>query len=84
MQEGWLCPRCGRINAPFVNYCECKEDTNRGAILKDINENELLRKAINTTKGNFNKGDQIFPRDAANALWELSKNAKSNMGVVEK
>ena len=23
MKEGWLCPRCGTINAPFVIQCSC-------------------------------------------------------------
>ena len=27
MKEGWLCPRCGRINAPFIDHCECKPGT---------------------------------------------------------
>ena len=22
--QGWLCPRCGRIVSPFVNYCDCE------------------------------------------------------------
>lgn len=25
IQQGWLCPRCGKINAPFVSYCSCNE-----------------------------------------------------------
>lgn len=26
MNTGWLCPRCGRINAPFVCHCDCQEE----------------------------------------------------------
>ena len=25
MLEGWKCPECGRINAPFVDHCPCKD-----------------------------------------------------------
>ena len=25
MNEGWICPRCGRVNAPFTPYCDCTE-----------------------------------------------------------
>lgn len=23
MKEGWLCPKCGRVYAPFVAECPC-------------------------------------------------------------
>lgn len=26
MKEGWICPRCGRVNAPFIGWCNCKPD----------------------------------------------------------
>lgn len=26
MQEGWKCPECGRINAPFLDHCPCKDE----------------------------------------------------------
>lgn len=25
MSEGWICPRCGRVNAPWVEYCGCNK-----------------------------------------------------------
>lgn len=25
--SGWLCPRCGRINAPWVRQCSCAPST---------------------------------------------------------
>lgn len=24
--SGWLCPRCGRINAPWVRQCDCSRN----------------------------------------------------------
>ncbi len=27
MNEGWICPRCGRVNAPFTPYCDCELNT---------------------------------------------------------
>lgn len=26
MKEGWICPRCGKVNAPFIGSCDCKPD----------------------------------------------------------
>jgi hypothetical protein len=23
MLEGWVCPKCGRVNAPFIDHCPC-------------------------------------------------------------
>lgn len=27
MKEGWICPRCGKVNAPFVGQCTCNSST---------------------------------------------------------
>lgn len=24
IQEGWICPRCGKVNAPWMPNCDCK------------------------------------------------------------
>ncbi len=24
MREGWKCPRCERINAPWLSHCDCR------------------------------------------------------------
>lgn len=26
LQEGWLCPRCQKINAPWVSQCPCENN----------------------------------------------------------
>ena len=26
-QEGWICPRCGKVNAPWVTQCSCNRST---------------------------------------------------------
>ena len=25
-QQGWECPRCGRVNAPWIQHCDCSRD----------------------------------------------------------
>lgn len=27
MKEGWICPRCGKVNAPFIGQCTCKSNS---------------------------------------------------------
>jgi hypothetical protein len=33
--RGWLCPRCGRVWAPHVDFCDCKNSTKQsgGAVI---------------------------------------------------
>ena len=27
-QQGWVCPKCGRVNAPWMGTCPCFADKN--------------------------------------------------------
>lgn len=38
MKEGWLCPRCGRINNPLLLHCDClpvEDDSNLSSTEKE-------------------------------------------------
>lgn len=32
-QEGWICPRCGKVNAPWVMQCSCNRDYLKSVLL---------------------------------------------------
>ena len=38
MQEGWLCPRCKKVNAPWVPHCDCKSEDKESS--QKINESK--------------------------------------------
>ena len=42
-QEGWICSRCGKVNAPWVIQCFCNRNTHiREIIAKHSNEGDLV------------------------------------------
>lgn len=38
MREGWICPRCKTINAPFAFQCTCKEEVEYTQKLSNLSE----------------------------------------------
>jgi len=36
MKEGWICPRCGRVNAPFIGQCTCKSNNLSMSNLEEV------------------------------------------------
>lgn len=51
LQVGWLCPRCKKVNAPWVSQCSCENN------LK-ININEPWADSFN--EDSFNKEYESF------------------------
>ena len=42
MKEGWICPRCKKVNAPFIPSCDCQwEDKSHG--LKNTNLTDCIK-----------------------------------------
>ena len=39
MNEGWICPRCSKVNAPDVKECGCKNDEELKKISNNLNPN---------------------------------------------
>ena len=87
MQEGWLCPRCGRINAPFVNYCGCKADDKQDKseeIAKTLKENKVLEKILDDISTTIPERNGIFiDKSDAETLYNLAQGSKQISRLTE-
>ena len=84
MQEGWLCPRCGRINAPFVTYCGCKADDKQDKseeIAKAWKEKKVLEKVLNDISTTIPERNGIFI-DKSSRFSSFSKHSSMDTDLL--
>ena len=36
--EGWICPKCGKVHAPWVPECDCYKQTNTQEMVKTFSQ----------------------------------------------
>ena len=50
-EQGWECPRCGRINAPWVRQCDCSrgtDDYNKWIVTPTWTDDEWWKTYLNS------------------------------------
>ncbi len=77
-EKGWECPRCGRINAPWVRQCDCSR--NNWTITCD--DNEWWKKYTTCTSDTFKiHPDEIVyttPHVGGSDYWDSNSNSYKN------
>ena len=49
-QQGWICPKCGRVNAPWLPTCGCTTPTFTADGITYLNVKECIKKAEQTER----------------------------------
>lgn len=60
-QQGWECPRCGKINAPWISYCDCPRNNYTvtwNSPLTTFDPNTTTVKYDDIIKNHANKGKE--------------------------
>lgn len=52
-QEGWVCPRCDKVNAPWVDHCDCSNTVT--VIVPDDNDNVTCTANVKLEDNNNNE-----------------------------
>lgn len=78
IEQGWECPRCGRINAPWVRQCDCSRNDWTIAISKDGTYKPEQWKDITCNPDTF----RIHPEDGPIWKSDSATVSKSNPDIT--
>ena len=81
MKEGWLCPKCGTVNAPWVEKCDCVQRDTIPKISNNISHRHVWLCTSKNSAGNYdydmrNKSTASFHMILTDSIIETVRNSK--------
>lgn len=60
-QEGWVCPKCGRVNAPWAPFCPCYDGDKKVVYSTDTTGSMTAVRWTNCTDCGYETGSPNCP-----------------------
>ena len=58
MNEGWICPRCGKVNAPWMPQCTCSNNNGSKITCGQYKEKQNKKSVTNEYVANHLSADE--------------------------